>query len=87
MVEKISEFREKIDELDIQLLNILEERFEVCKKIGKYKLEKNIPIEDKQREQEIIQSKCEKTELPEDFVKRLFSLIFEESKKLQREIK
>ncbi len=87
MVKEIINLRKKINKLDSKLIKILEKRFEVCKKIGKYKSKRGILILDKKREKEIIKNLCEKTNLSRDFVKKLLCLILGESKKLQKNLK
>lgn len=81
--EKISECRDKIDEIDSKILNLLEERFNLCEKIGEFKREERLPIEDLDREKMAIESRKERSNLNEDFVEKLFKNIFEESKRLQ----
>lgn len=81
--EELADWRKEIDKLDNQFLKILEERFEIVKKIVEHKRKNNIPIEDKKREEEIIKNKIEMSGLNEDFVKNLLNLVFQESKRLQ----
>lgn len=87
MVKEIVNLRKKINKLDSKLIKILEKRFAVCKKIGKYKSKRGILILDKKREKEIIKNLCKKTNFSRDFVKKLFCLILGESKKLQKNLK
>jgi chorismate mutase/prephenate dehydratase len=76
---EILELRKKIDAIDKNILIDLEERFELVNDIARLKKNKNLPIRDRQREEEVIKSKYGLTELPEDFVARLFRLIIDES--------
>jgi len=82
--QELMNLRRQINQLDNQLLQLLEARFEISKEIGEVKKRKGLPIEDLAREKEIIESKCGKTDLDEGFVKKYFELIFEESKRLQK---
>ena len=84
MVDELGEWRRKIDRLDGKLLNILKKRFKLVERVGKYKHNKKLKIEDKKRENFVINSKLRKTKLSNDFVKKLFTLIMKESKKVQR---
>jgi chorismate mutase/prephenate dehydratase len=79
--------REEIDKIDTKILSLFKERFDLSIGVGKYKLIKGLAIEDKRREEEIINSRVSSSKLDEDFVKSLFELIFNESKKIQMEIK
>lgn len=80
---ELEALREELSNLDKELMEILEERFALCEEIGEIKREENIPIEDSKQEALIIQSNANSTSLNKEFVKNLFSLIFEESKSLQ----
>ncbi len=53
-IEEIKILREKINELDDQILNLLNTRISICKEIGKIKRKNRIGIEDKKRENEIL---------------------------------
>lgn len=77
-------FRRKLNKTDNKICSLLEKRFKIVEKIRQYKKENNLPIEDKKREKEIIDNKCKKTRLSKDFTKKLFKLIFKESKKIQK---
>ena len=87
MVNGLVKLRNKINKIDSKLVNLLKKRFEIAKKVGKYKLKKGLAVEDKKREQEIINAKCKKTSLSKSFTKKLLSLIFVESKRIQRDLK
>ncbi len=83
MVEELSEWREKIDKLDNQLCDILEKRFELVKDVGNHKKNNGLTIEDKKREESVINSKIGKTKLSDDFTREIFELIMKESKRIQ----
>ncbi|MCS7114678.1 MAG: chorismate mutase [Nitrososphaerota archaeon] len=51
-MDKIAELREKIDEIDNEILRLLKERNEVSKLIGDIKRSKGMPIRDQERERE-----------------------------------
>jgi len=87
MVEEIPKWRKEIDKIDKEFFKLLKKRFEVAKKIGKYKIRNKIPIVNKKREKEIVDFWCKKTNLEKKFVKNFFILIFEESKRLQRRLR
>ncbi|MGC8573839.1 MAG: chorismate mutase [Caldisphaera sp.] len=52
--EELNILRNKIDEIDKQIINLLDERVSICKEIGKIKKIKKIKITDKSREKEIL---------------------------------
>ena len=70
----LKQLRDKIDELDNQIIELLEKRFKGTNKISTYKKENNINVEDKNREQNILK----KTK--SDKVKLTFQKIFEINK-------
>ena len=90
MVRKIKDIevlKENVSEIDHKVLKLLEKRFEISKKIGKCKLEMGLKIQDEKAEKKLITIRCEKTNLPEEFVEDLFTLILNQSKKLQLGLK
>jgi chorismate mutase len=52
-MEELQILRNHIDEIDIQILKALSERIAICRKIGEYKKQHNLPIGDKVREKEV----------------------------------
>lgn len=73
-----------MEAMDKQLLDLLEERFKISKLIGVYKKERNLQVEDEDREDESLKRKAGLSNLPKDFIDSLFKLIVDESKKVQR---
>lgn len=55
MKEEIIQIRQKINEIDQEMARLFEQRMEEAKKIALYKIENALPIEDKNREKELIQ--------------------------------
>ena len=49
-MEDIKTLREKIDDIDSRILELYEERMDVVKAIGKYKIENGLPAYDAARE-------------------------------------
>lgn len=49
-------YRQEIIELDKQIARLLEERFEFVMKIGDYKREKNMPIQDLKRDEIVMKN-------------------------------
>lgn len=80
----LSKLREEINKIDAILLLLLKKRFKISEDIGKYKVKNNLPVEDKKREKEIVNSRIAISGLNKEFISDLFNLIFKESKRLQR---
>lgn len=76
--------REQIDKIDKEIIDLLEERMEVSKEIGRIKEENDLEVVDPKREKEIIRSRQRWTRLDNRFIEKLYELIFEESRKQQR---
>jgi chorismate mutase len=83
--EEITEWRAEIDFIDAEIIALLERRFKVSDKIGKFKAEKGLPVEDGEREEGILNDRVEKSNLDENFTRKIFKEIIEESKRVQKE--
>lgn len=79
----MKEYRNKIDEIDKRLKDVLRERFKTVKEIGIYKKENNIDIESRTRELEILNNV--KGEFSE-YIKNIYEEIFKESKNMQEKL-
>lgn len=78
----IENYRDQIDSIDYQMLELLAQRMEVVRKIGVYKKEHKITIFQLRRWIEILQTRgdfAKKTNLSPDFVKQVMRLIHKES--------
>ena len=49
--------RDKINEIDTNLLNLFEERMSAVKEIGEYKMNHDLPVHNSEREKEVLESK------------------------------
>lgn len=79
--------REEIDRIDHEILRLFEERMKVAKEIGESKRKNNLPIENPQREREIlVRLRSEAPKGLEDSTCMLFRTLFELSKAEQRRI-
>ena len=77
--------REQINKIDQELIKLLEKRFQLSKEIGEYKKQNNLPVEDKKREQEIIEKIKNQTTCKEqrEIIIETFEFIINKSKKIQ----
>ena len=50
---EISDWREKIDELDVQIVRLISQRAEAARAIGELKRSANLPVYEPQREQAV----------------------------------
>lgn len=76
MTDKLKKYRQKIDEIDVKLVELLEARFEMSREIGRVKSEKGEKVCVPEREQEILKVLKSKTENP--FLSRGIEKIYRE---------
>ena len=81
----LSESRQKLDVIDIQIVELMKQRLEISKDVAEYKIANNKAVYDKAREEEKLKTLCACVE--DDFGKRcvdeLFKQIMAMSRKLQ----
>jgi chorismate mutase len=82
--KEIIELRNKVDEIDTNLVKIINQRFNLCRCIGNIKKENGLPVEDLERESQLIGKRINSSNLNEEFTKNFFQLIFNEAKRLQK---
>ncbi len=86
---KIEELREKLDQLDYQIIEIIAKRMKVVQKIAKEKIKKRYLVRDVQREksQDLLISKlANRVGLEKIFVLKMFDFIRKESRKIQSKV-
>ena len=83
----LTQCREKIDELDRQLVALFAERMELSRAIAECKKENGLPVLDASREKEKLDRVAEQSpaELRE-YTRRLYTLLIELSRDYQREL-
>ncbi len=87
--ENLSELRAQIDECDNTLIEILSKRMRICREIGLFKKEHNMTVLQSGRYNEIIDKRGAQGAtcgMDEDFMKKIFEAIHEESVRQQIEI-
>ncbi len=89
LLNTLQHFRKQIDLFDDELMEVLEKRMLVSKKIGHYKKEHDITIFQNTRWNEIVGKRLKQArekELSEEFVDKVFRAIHQESIKKQNKI-
>lgn len=83
----IKDLRNEIDRIDDELTGLFKERMETAAEIAKYKKENNIPVFNKEREREVLNSVTENmpAEL-QGYTKTLYETIFNLSRSYQKRI-
>ena len=84
--KRILNLRKEIDKIDEKIIALLKSRMDLSRKVGELKLTLNIPVEDKGREDEIIQRLGELADgnLKEEQLMRIFMAVFKSSKQVQK---
>lgn len=84
---ELSRLRQQIDEIDQSIIDHIAKRRQISKKIGKYKKVKKLPVRQKKREKRALQKRInqsQKKNISPKFTKRLFRLIFHDSRSIQK---
>lgn len=79
--EKIDAWRREIEGIDNEIMKLLVKRFEATKKIRRYKKANKLPVMDRKREACTILEKTGSSGLPRKFIKDLYKILFEESRR------
>ena len=82
---KLSKYRQAIDEMDDQILNLLNKRAALAIKIANVKFDKRIAVSVSDREEEIYERLSTQNEGPlqEQHIREIFAAIISTSKSLQ----
>lgn len=87
--EELQSFREQIDALDAELIDLLARRFEIVRKVGNMKAERNIPVVQSDRA-ELVKARNEalavEKDIPEGFVYRVYEMMIDEAHVIEHEI-
>lgn len=84
--DKLAECRRLIDDVDIKILKLLNERTKVVEVIGRVKRDARLPVYEPKREDEVFQNVLKHNEgpLPPEAVKRIFERVIDEMRTLQK---
>ena len=84
--EKLEDCRVRIDALDLELLELLNQRTRIVEEIGRIKQELSLPIYEPRREDDVYRNVAAHNggPLSEDALKRIFERIIDEMRSLQK---
>ncbi len=88
-INKLDQYRDQIDSIDYQMLELLSKRMGIVKEIGNYKLNNNVTIFQLKRWLNITKTRKEFGEtigLDEQFIKKMLQLVHRESIRQQTDI-
>lgn len=86
---KLDIYRQALDKIDRQIIQLAAERSELIKKIAKYKKDNNLEIQDKKREHEALNNLLnfgKKNHIEPLLIKNIFKVLIRFSKKNQLKI-
>jgi chorismate mutase-like protein len=86
-VNALAECRERIDNVDLRILQLLNERTSIVQNVGRIKKEAALPIYEPRREDQVFHNVTANNPgpLPNDAVKRIFERIIDEMRKVQKD--
>lgn len=88
-IDKLEQFRNMIDEIDDEILNILKKRMTVIEQIGEYKKVQGVTVFQVNRWKEILETRplwAEKIGLPAVITEKICQVLHEESIRIQTEL-
>jgi chorismate mutase-like protein len=83
---RLTECRDDIDEVDVRILKLLNERTSIVEEIGRIKRTLDLPIYEPKREEDVFRNVTGHNggPLPAEAVKRIFERIIDEMRTVQR---
>jgi len=86
-VRALNACREKIDAVDLRLLDLLNERTSVVQEIGRIKRSAQLPVYEPRREDQVFTNVTSHNRgpLPNDALRRIFERIIDEMRKVQKD--
>ena len=88
MADDMNKLRKEIDRIDSEILRLYEERMDVARKIGQYKIDNDLPVYDAAREDAKLEKVFEavRNEDYADGAAQLFITLMQVSRELQEEL-
>lgn len=85
MLTELKKFREQIDKIDSEMVNLLKKRLKIVRNLGNYKKKNRLKIQNKNREKEIILKVKNKSKSPKEknYLTAIFESIIYNSRKIQ----
>ena len=83
----IEDWRKKIDEIDLKLVELINQRAAAARESGKLKNHTNLPIYEPEREKRILETvkKANRGPLPDSEIQHVFERIIDVMRKLQQQ--
>lgn len=83
----MQDLRKEIDEVDKKILELITRRFEIIREIALYKKKHHLPIEDKEREEEVYKKYKEFSDrIPKEFLEEFWDTMMYYSKNFKKRL-
>ena len=85
---ELEKYRQEIDGIDQELTRLIEQRFDVAKKVANYKIAHDLPVLDASREEVVIKRNQDRLEQPEyqDEIADFFTQLMAISRGIQEKL-
>jgi chorismate mutase-like protein len=85
-IDKLADCRRQIDQLDLKLVQLLNERTEIVHEIGRIKRQFSLPVYEPKREDQVFQNVTSNNPGPltAEALKRIFERIIDEMRTIQQ---
>lgn len=57
-MKDLQQIRQELDQVDRQIVALFEERMTLCREVAEYKLAHDMPVLDRSREEQVLDSRC-----------------------------
>ena len=84
-MEKLETLRNKLDQIDLEIIKLYEQRMEIIKEVINFKINNNLPILDSSRESKMLENNLKKIN-NQEFKKYYQDVLLKASKDLQKDI-
>ncbi|MGD1070348.1 MAG: chorismate mutase [Bryobacteraceae bacterium] len=83
----LAQCRDQIDQIDLRILELLNQRTSIVEEIGRIKKEAHMPIYEPKREDQVYHNITSNNPgpMPNDAVRRIFERIIDEMRKVQKD--
>lgn len=86
-MDELERYRQELDEINAEIHRLFVKRMEISEKVAAYKVENNLPIYQKNRENQILQKLDDQEEKYGKYTKALFKKMMELSRARQNEVR
>lgn len=85
----MSDFRQRIDDIDRKIIELLSERFTVVREVGLFKRQHGIPVMQPERVRSVLENRAlqaEQAGLSPELVRQLWTLFIEEACRMEEAV-